>query len=194
MRFEQASCRRFFRSPFHCKWKGERWSFRKWYCFWGFICVWIFFVSFLLFLLSQKKKQEKPDGKRKKKKGFLGHACRLIKFPCVKRGEFYLLSCVTCGHSTSANSAGPNHSLRICWSEEMVGGNCSFSTDPVGEDIILPLICEWFFVADDISFHTAIRKEKDEEFWQFLAFLYMKSTYCAVFYPNRFFTNPFISV
>ena len=28
-----------------------------------------FFVSFLLFLLSQKKKQEKPDGKRKKKKG-----------------------------------------------------------------------------------------------------------------------------
>ena len=29
-----------------------------------------FFVSFLLFLLSQKKKQEKPDGKRKKKKGF----------------------------------------------------------------------------------------------------------------------------
>ena len=74
-----------------------------------------FFVSFLLFLLSQKKKQEKPDGKRKKKKGFLGHACRLIKFPCVKRGEFYLLSCVTCGHSTSANSAGPNHSLRIRW-------------------------------------------------------------------------------
>ena len=76
-----------------------------------------FFVSFLLFLLSQKKKQEKPDGKRKKKKGFLGHACRLIKFPCVKRGEFYLLSCVTCGHSTSANSAGPNHSLRIRWFE-----------------------------------------------------------------------------
>ena len=74
-----------------------------------------FFVSFLLFLLSRKKKQEKPDGKRKKKKGFLGHACRLIKFPCVKRGEFYLLSCVTCGHSTSANSAGPNHSLRIRW-------------------------------------------------------------------------------
>ncbi len=33
-----------------------------------------FFVSFLLFLLSQKKKQEKPDGKRKKKKGFLGLA------------------------------------------------------------------------------------------------------------------------
>ena len=30
---------------------------------------WCFFVSFLLFLLSQKKKQEKPDGKRKKKKG-----------------------------------------------------------------------------------------------------------------------------
>ena len=80
-----------------------------------------FFVSFLLFLLSQKKKQEKPDGKRKKKKGFLGHAYRLIKFPCVKRGEFYLLSCVTCGHSTSANSAGPNHSLRIRWSVEMVG-------------------------------------------------------------------------
>ena len=80
-----------------------------------------FFVSFLLFLLSQKKKQEKPDGKRKKKKGFLGHACRLIKFPCVKRGEFYLLSCVTCGHSTSANSAGPNHSLRIRWLVEMVG-------------------------------------------------------------------------
>ena len=78
-----------------------------------------FFVSFLLFLLSQKKKQEKPDGKRKKKKGFLGHACRLIKFPCVKRGEFYLLSCVTCGHSTSANSAGPNHSLRIRWFVEI---------------------------------------------------------------------------
>ena len=78
-----------------------------------------FFVSFLLFLLSQKKKQEKPDGKRKKKKGFLGHACRLIKFPCVKRGEFYLLLCVTCGHSTSANSAGPNHSLRIRWFEEV---------------------------------------------------------------------------
>ena len=76
-----------------------------------------FFVSFLLFLLSQKKKQEKPDGKRKKKKGCLGHAYRLIKFPCVKRGEFYLLSCVTCGHSTSANSAGPNHSLRIRWFE-----------------------------------------------------------------------------
>ena len=76
-----------------------------------------FFVSFLLFLLSQKKKQEKPDGKRKKKKGFLGLACRLIKFPCVKRGEFYLLSCVTCGHSSSANSAGPNHSLRIRWFE-----------------------------------------------------------------------------
>ena len=81
-----------------------------------------FFVSFLLFLLSQKKKQEKPDGKRKKKKGFLGHARRLIKFPCVKSGEFYLLSCVTCGHSTSANSAGPNHSLRIRWLCENGGG------------------------------------------------------------------------
>ncbi|MBQ4327966.1 MAG: hypothetical protein IJC32_06100, partial [Clostridia bacterium] len=54
---------------------------------------------------------------RKKKKGFLGHAYRLIKFPCIRRGEFYLLSCVTCGHSTSANSAGPNHSLRIRWFE-----------------------------------------------------------------------------
>ena len=43
----------------------------------------------------------------------------MIKFPCVKRGEFYLLSCVTCGLSTSANSAGPNHSLRIRWSVEI---------------------------------------------------------------------------
>ena len=92
----------------------------------------IFFVSFLLFLLSQKKKQEKPDGKRKKKKGFLGHAYRLIKFPCVKRGEFYLLSCVTCGHSTSANSAGPNHSLRIRWFEERAGGDRSSVSYPVG--------------------------------------------------------------
>ena len=120
-----------FRSPFHCKWKGERWDFRKQYCFWGFICVWIFFVSFLLFLLSQKKKQEKPDGKRKKKKGFLGHACRLIKFPCVKRGEFYLLSCVTCGHSTSANSAGPNYSLRIRWFVEMVSSGCLLASQTV---------------------------------------------------------------
>ncbi|MBQ2377444.1 MAG: hypothetical protein II297_03475, partial [Clostridia bacterium] len=37
---------------------------------------WDFFVSFLLFLLSQKKKQEKPDGKRKKKKGYRSLAGR----------------------------------------------------------------------------------------------------------------------
>ena len=131
-----------------------------------------FFVSFLLFLLSQKKKQEKPDGKRKKKKGFLGHACRLIKFPCVKRGEFYLLSCVTCGHSTSANSAGPNHSLRIRWFEQMVGSSRSFSTHPVRvgasttrfrrEDNILPYKNRSCFTLWEVFYDRSILRDAED--------------------------------
>ena len=131
MRGEQASCQRFFNLLFIVN-ERRKVRFKETVLFLRIHLRRFFFVSFLLFLLSRKKKQEKPDGKRKKKKGFLGHACRLIKFPCVKRGEFYLLSCVTCGHSTSANSAGPNHSLRIRWFEQMAGGDRSSLLYPVG--------------------------------------------------------------
>ena len=118
-------------SPFHCKWKGERWSFRKPYCFWGFICVWIFC---LISLVSSFAKEETRETRRKEKKEERLPRSRLPfdKIPGVWRGEFYLLLCVTCGFSTYANSAGPNHSLRIRWSVEMVGGNRSSTSYPVG--------------------------------------------------------------
>ena len=88
----------------------------------------------LISLVSSFAKEETRETRRKEKKEERLPRSRLPfdKIPLRRRGEFYLLSCVTCGHSTSANSAGPNHSLRIRWSVEMVGGNRLSTSYPVG--------------------------------------------------------------
>ncbi|MBQ4327653.1 MAG: hypothetical protein IJC32_04475, partial [Clostridia bacterium] len=96
-------------------------------------------------LLSQKKKQEKPDGKRKKKKGFprrpqirqyricwfeeVGYTLSVrYKKQCCSDIVFCQISLGGPGpfsKGLGANSAGPNHSLRIRWFEQMVGGGRS---------------------------------------------------------------------
>ena len=90
-----------------------------------------------MFLLSQKKKQEKPDGKRKKKKGFprrpqirqyricwfeeVGYTVSVRhKKQCCSDIVFCQISLggpATFLKGAGANSAGPNHSLRIRWFE-----------------------------------------------------------------------------
>ena len=103
-----------------------------------------FFISFafgffcLISLVSSFAKEETRETRRKEKKEERLPRSRLPfdKIPGVWRGEFYLLLCVTCGFSTSANSAGPNHSLRIRWSEEMVGSMRWSTSYPVGDDVL----------------------------------------------------------
>ena len=60
-----------FRSPFHYKWKGERWSFRKRYYFWGFICVWIFLSHFSCFFFRKRRNKRNQTEREKRRKAVL---------------------------------------------------------------------------------------------------------------------------